>query len=319
MNKIGIFLLKALRKINTKVIRSKPYECECEQDPDKASQLIIDALEGDKPCMIARFGSTELACLMNYIGVKNEKNQFLGFVLGKTNPWWWDNNKIIQMQRWSGFFPPTVDKIEQFCELMIADTAQVDILGSWLPDELYFKEQMKNTKKVKLDFLNPFFSNVPWTIALQGKKVLVVHPFSKTIESQYKKRKLLFENNLLPDFELKTIKAVQSIAGEKTKFADWFEALEYMKVEIDKIDYDICLIACGAYGFPLAAHVKRMGKKSFHIGGGLQLLFGISGKRWEKENFNNSYNYNLMNEYWVKPDKDETPQNADIVEGGCYW
>jgi len=26
-----------------------------------------------------------------------------------------------------------------------------------------------------------------------------------------------------------------------------------------------------------------------------------------------------MNEYWVKPDKDETPQNADIVEGGCYW
>lgn len=319
MNQICIFLLKAFRKQYSMVFRVKPKTPECEQDPDKASQLIIDTLMDDKPCMIGRFGSTELACIMNYVGVKSKKKQLLKYISGKANPWWWDKNIITQMQLWSGFFPPTVDKIEQFCELMIADASQVDILGSWLSDEFYFEEQMKNIIKVKLDFLNPFFSKVAWTIALQGKKVLVVHPFSKTIESQYKKRELLFENNLLPDFELKTIKAVQSIAGEKTDFTDWFEALEYMKAEIDKVDYDICLIGCGAYGFPLAAHVKRMGKKGFHIGGGLQLLFGISGKRWEKGNFNDSYNYKIMNEHWVRPGKDETPQNADTVEGSCYW
>lgn len=47
---------------------------------------------------------------------------------------------------------------------------------------------------------------------------------------------------------------------------------------MDKIDYDICLIGCGAYGFPLAAHAKRKGKKAVHLGGALQLLFGIKGK-----------------------------------------
>ena len=77
------------------------------------------------------------------------------------------------------------------------------------------------------------------------------------------------------------LKAVQTAGGNQTEFKDWFEALEYMEQEIDKIDYDIVLLGCGAYGFPLAAHCKRMGKQAIHLGGVLQLLFGIKGKRWE--------------------------------------
>lgn len=80
------------------------------------------------------------------------------------------------------------------------------------------------------------------------------------------------------------IRAVQSLGGN-SQFKDWFEALEYMKTEIDKVDYDICLIGAGAYGFPLAAHVKRQGKQGVHLGGALQLLFGIKGKRWEMANY----------------------------------
>lgn len=47
---------------------------------------------------------------------------------------------------------------------------------------------------------------------------------------------------------------------------------------MDKVEYDVCLIGCGAYGFPLAAHAKRTGHKAIHLGGSLQLLFGIAGK-----------------------------------------
>ena len=50
-----------------------------------------------------------------------------------------------------------------------------------------------------------------------------------------------------------------------------------MKSQMDQTDYDIALIGCGAYGFPLAAHAKRMGKQAIHMGGSLQLLFGIRG------------------------------------------
>ena len=87
---------------------------------------------------------------------------------------------------------------------------------------------------------------------------------------------------MLPDFELKTIKAVQTIAGQKSEFETWFDALESMKDQISKTDFDIAIIGCGAYGFPLASYVKDLGKQAIHLGGVTQLLFGIKGKRWEE-------------------------------------
>jgi hypothetical protein len=287
---------------------------------DIAASIIYEALISGKPKMIARFGSTELTCLLNFIGINNYSNQYISYVKGTSPPWWWENKIIQQMQNWSGFFPTSVDKVQQFCELMLNDIPQVDILGSWLKDEKYLEKYLNNPIKIHLELLNPYFSDLSWTRALEGKKILVVHPFDQTIQNQYKKRNLIFKNNLLPKFDLITIKAVQSIAGNSTGFTDWFEALQFMKNEIDSKDYDICLIGCGAYGLPLAAHVKRKGKISFHLGGSLQLLFGISGKRWENKNYNSLYNYSLLiNEHWVKPCSEERPTNANIVEGACYW
>lgn len=141
---------------------------------------------------------------------------------------------------------------------------------------------------------------------------MVIHPFAETIKSQYEKKEHLFDNkNVLPEFSLKTIKAVQSIAGTKTEFVDWFEALESMKRQIAETDFDVAIIGCGAYGMPLAAYCKQLGKKAVHLGGATQLLFGIKGKRWD--------NYSLYNEYWVRPLESETPLNAKKIESGCYW
>jgi hypothetical protein len=284
---------------------------------DYANRLISELLQNDEPCMIARFGSTEMLCLVNFLGVKQNSSKWSEYIKGKTPAWWWEPNIIDQLQKWSGFFPGRIEKVEQFCELMIKDIPEVDLLGSWLLDEKYFKKELTGCKKVVLEDLEPFFTNNPWTRALSGKKVLVVHPFAETIEAQYRKRKLLFDNDLLPAFDLKIIKAVQSIAGEKTAHADWFAALKWMEEEIDKVDYDIAIVGCGAYGFPLAAHIKRSGKKAIHLAGVTQLLFGIKGKRWEE--FIVWPYTNLFNEHWVYPGEKEKPKNATVVEGACYW
>jgi len=321
MNKLFIFSLKICRKIftylSTPELRGKP---ECEQDADKTAQFIYDSLMSDKPYMVARFGSTELTCLANYVGITQHKNNILGYIKGESKAWWWDDNIANQMQKWSGFFPARANMLEMFCKLMKRDISEVDMLGSWLEDERLFEQELQGCQKVNLELLNPYFSRVPWTKALAGKKVLVVHPFAETIKKQYRKRELIFKNDLLPQFDLITIQAVQSLGGNASEFKDWFDALNFMKAEIDKHDYDVCLIGCGAYGFPLAAHVKRTGKKSIHLGGSLQLLFGISGKRWENPNYNDQYNYSLlMNEHWTKPDETEKPDSALQVEDACYW
>ncbi len=329
MYKFQIFALKSIRKAYQIIIGfEKQNKPACIQDSDVASKIIYVALTSDSPCMIARFGSTELACLMNYIGVTKEKNNFISYFQGKTSPWWWEQNIINQMQKWSGFFPPSKVKIEEFCQLMLEDIPEVDVLGSWLVGENILKKELASAQKIHFRLLDPFWSDIPWTKALSGKKVLVVHPFAETILNQYSNRAVLFKNfDTLPVFNsLSVIKAVQSLGEGDNRFADWFEALEFMKSEIDRHDYDVCLIGCGAYGFNLAAYVKRSGKKAVHLGGALQLLFGIKGKRWEDPNYGvkewgipvGSY-FNLMNEYWVRPGDIYKPKNAEEVEGACYW
>lgn len=320
MNKYTELTLKILRKLYASLGKQKILNPNLENNVDKVSQLIYNKLMSDKPCMIARFGSTELNAITNYRGIKQYKNHYIDFIKGKSPQWWWNEKGLEEIFTCSGFFPPTPQMVSKFSEMMINDMPLVDILGSWRPQENYFKEELKQASFVNLELLNPYWSKIPWTKALKGKKVLVVHPFAETIKKQYARRELLFKNpDILPEFELKIIKAVQSLGGNN-QFKTWFDALQWMKDEMDKIDYDICLIGCGAYGFPLAAYAKRKGKKAVHLAGALQLLFGIRGARWENPNYNKTYNYAaLMNEYWVKPSETEKPQNAQQVEGACYW
>lgn len=329
MNSFEIYSLKILRKLYTKILHVQPLpKPACILDPNLASEILYRKLEQDKPCMIARFGSTELTTLVNYLGVKYSNKSFLKYIKSESLSWWWNDNIIEQMQRWSGFFPPTLEKIEQFCELMMEDMKGVDVLGSWLSNENYIEENIGDNTKIHLRFLEPFWAIEPWTRSLKGKKVLVIHPFAETILQQYEKREYLFEQkDILPEFaSLSVIKAVQTLGQASDEFEDWFEALNSMKIQIDNTEFDVCLIGAGAYGFPLAAHIKRMGKKAVHLGGSLQLLFGIKGKRWEDPTYGvrewgipYGFYLSLMNEYWVRPLNTEKPSTADKVEGACYW
>ena len=122
--------------------------------------------------------------------------------------------------------------------------------------------------------------------------------------------------SVLPKFKsFETIRAMQTIAGTDSNFTDWFEALNAMKSEMDKKDFDVVIIGCGAYGFPLAAHAKRIGKKAIHLGGPTQMLFGIKGKRWvENDDFKA-----IINKYFVFPSDTDKIKNASKVKDGCYW
>ena len=210
--------------------------------------------------------------------------------------------------------------MENFVKLALEDCKLIDVLASYIDKETYLKEELKSCKRVNLNaFYAPFFWKNPWTKELEGKRVLVVHPFVESIASQYhNRRELLFKDpNVLPEFkELICIKAVQSLGGEKVPFKDWFEALDFMKAEIDKCDYDIAIIGCGAYGMSLAAHVKLCGKIGIHLAGWTQMLFGVYGNRWIKAQPEYS---KFINEYWVRPNANEQIKNGNKVENGCYW
>jgi len=84
---------------------------------------------------------------------------------------------------------------------------------------------------------------------------------------------------------------------------------------MDTIDYDILLIGAGASSLPLVAHARLKGKKAIHLGGPLQLLFGIKGGRWSGGDIGKYF----YNEHWTSPSEEETPLKFKQIEGGCYW
>lgn len=124
-----------------------------------------------------------------------------------------------------------------------------------------------NLKKAEKFRLEPWLYNGrPWTTALKGKRVLVIHPFIDTIRNQYenKREQICPNTDILPKFELKTLRAVQTIAGETDeRFSTWFEVLDYMYQEAMKIDFDVAIICCGAYGMPLGGMLKKPGSRLF--------------------------------------------------------
>lgn len=290
-----------------------------------AGDLVYEYLMHDKPCMIARFGCLELETVVDYLCFNEKINKY------KTH-------RIKWMERNAGFFNASKENLDKFCELMLQCMPKVDVLGSHMScgteygfghfknNETYVKNYLQNAKYIDLKDLDGFHKNL-WSRALEGKNVLVIHPFEASIKAQYKKRELLFKDKrVLPKFNLQVIKAVQSIAGEKVPFKNWFDALDFMKEQVSKINFEIAIIGCGAYGFPLAAFIKDLGKKAVHLGGVTQIMFGIMGKRWEAwtEVEKNGTKYEEVpwiksNEHWVRPNLYETPKRKNSIEHGCYW
>ena len=60
---------------------------------------------------------------------------------------------------------------------------------------------------------------------------------------------------------METKEAAQTLEDAKDdRFQNWFEALDWMYEEEMKTDFEVVIIDCGAYGFPLTARMKGTGR-----------------------------------------------------------
>jgi len=161
-----------------------------------------------------------------------------------------------------------------------------------------------------------------WMPALQGKNILVISPFEKSIKKQFPKRKHLFQtgkqnNFTYPEFSLQILKCPNTIKGNNPfPHNNWLETFEDMCKNISKLEFDIAILGCGSYGMPLAHYIKKIGKSSIYAGAYTQVMFGIKGKRW---NIDGNPHRSYWNDFWTWPDDSEVPINAAKVENGCYW
>jgi len=274
---------------------------------------IIKNIEANK--LIAHKIKNNIVMNIGRIG-KNELQVCIGYDTNTGVDTFWIGN----LQNNAGVYGNEEDVV-WFCYEYIKSIHMSDIHVYWQMgiDELqnyFFHKYAKEATFIENRAVEPFHFQEPWSKELEGKNVLIVNPLAKSIPSQYKKRSLLWENkDILPEFNLIMYESVQSIGNTGPHYG-WGESFRIMKEEISKLEFDIALLGCGAYGMPLGTFIKEeMNKSAIYVGGGLQILFGIKGKRWDAHDEISS----MYNQNWIRPFPQEIPNDKDLVENGCYW
>lgn len=218
----------------------------------------------------------------------------------------------------AGVFPNEPEIFDKFGAVYLDAVSKCDAVVAWdvAGEARILADHCRAANLIKLRSLEPYFFDQPWSSALAGRKVLIISPFVHSIKNQYEQRSMLWANQeILPEFKLLTIRAPLSAAITEPESSDWFEALDLMKSGMDAFEYDVLLVGAGAFSLPLASHAKLRGKVGIHMGGALQILFGIIGQRWRERNDFKPF----INKFWTSPSKEETPNECKIIEGGCYW
>jgi hypothetical protein len=305
-NRIESYVVAKFR-INKKSIRGeKILNIADSQD------FISGLIQSKSPFLVARFGTTESRILLDH---------FNGAI---------NKDSIINLWKLSGVFPPTIEVTDRFAKLLINTSREIDVCGVrsawferifWRQEKTILGKLQIKPKLINIEALSPIGVSSSWVSSLRGLNVLVIHPFADSIQSQYSRRKELFaDSEWLPEFKIKTLKSVQSLSGNESEvgFKDWFQALEQMKTDISKVDFDLALVGAGAYGLFIGAHIKNLGKQAIHVGGALQLFFGIKGSRWTNHE-SPEYIPDSSRSTWIWPNGEEIPPSYMEVESGAYW
>ena len=300
--------VRLVRWLWPRTVAKKYGGVEIIHDIHSGAGELRSVLAAGMPAAIGKIGASELRVCLE--AERIDQTQQTGF----------SSSVKHEIHLHSGIFPPTDPVLSKFAALYTEECGELDLLAAWfIEGERQFVERyVPRSRFISLLALEPYLApNPPWTHLLANKRVLVISPFSRSIETQYARREKVWANlpGVLPEWKLRTIRAPLSDYLSPSSFLNWFEALEHLKKEMEREVFDVAIVGAGAFSIPLIVHAKRLGSIGIHLGGATQILFGVAGGRWEE----NEVLRPLINESWVRPSGDEVPPKFKKMEGGCYW
>ena len=217
----------------------------------------------------------------------------------------------------AGIRPRTRTSYREFANLEFENLPCIDLMPTWsTPLEFAVLHHTDlHPYFCDVEQLSPTMSNAPhWVEALDGKRVLVVSPFKTSIERQIPELSRIWTRRpwtWKADF---TVLQFPYLIDENCP-QSWQDVWKEMLSVVKAGEYDVALFGCGGLGMPLAAAAKRAGRIGIHMGGHLQLLFGIYGQRHLEQ----EWHARLINESWIRPLPQEVAESAKRVENACYW
>lgn len=291
------------------------------RDDSDASRLRQEAVIGEMilkngPCAMGKIGTTELLGL-EYL------HRWIQPPYPQAASW---HRPAKRLYECSGLFPVRRDIFYRWADEYQASLLQLDLVSQWQVGPCYetaleaalLDRLCPRAVRVGYYFLRILNPHAPWLNDLAKLRWLVVHPFEETIRVQLPHLAELgvYSESARGDLARRArdtaiLACPQLPYMVPPRHRDWFETLDDLKSKMGKMEFDIALIGAGAWSLPLVAHAKAMGKKGMHLGGSLQLMFGIKGGRFD--------NNRIYNSHWIRPLSKDIPTNYRLMENGAYW
>lgn len=291
---------------------------------EETINIFTDIMNQKIPLFFSRIGGSDYDTVFRYFNNKNLIND-INFC----------NKSIERVKTYNGYFDfdndinnfrkylddmlsyyKNSDDVTYCCQYLI-DQFDNNIFNQ--DDRIFLDYILDGKKAIHYSFIEtvqPLLKS--FTNWGKNKKILIVSPFSKSIEYQFKNKDNLYLNYRFPDFELLTYNTkitYNSVEDSKNSLNietnNWHEECLRISNGISKIDFDIALLSCASYSMFLGNFIKyNLHKKSIYLGGIINVFFNIYGGRFQ-ESFYNLCGLNLK--YQIDPFENDDILN---IKGG---
>ncbi|MFN7983236.1 MAG: hypothetical protein U0Q11_15400 [Vicinamibacterales bacterium] len=237
--------------------------------------------------------------------------------------------------RSSGIFPLTPETFDSFAEFYAVHVRRLDCVGIgvhagarltplernvlWhyqLPGDLISYTDQEPCRSIPDQ---PYHCYLP---ALAGKRVLLVCPFARLL--QQRATQAVFEGVWSRTekrwFAPASVEALEFPYGfdpaTHARYSSVLSLFDDLASRMRQYEFDVALIAAAALGIPLASTAKEDGKVGISLGGHLQVLFGVAGKRWRDSQ---EWSERYFNEWWIDMPEQYKPAHSQVCDAGSYW
>jgi hypothetical protein len=299
--------------------------------PDSADIIvgadrIAAAFNSGKPFFIGRNGSTEQEALSFWF-TRRKSGIAWPYALSKN------------LRIGAGIWPETDESFDAWAKEYMATLGLMDgIAAGWYrpfatEESAILDYAAPNAFRTPLRSLEPYYvaPNHRWTRHLVLKKVAVVSSFADTIAKQTAEAPRMISiwngtdqpETILPMMTtwipIRTYFPAEIAMGDSTEWPiginSWSDAANHVVDAVIGSGASVALIGCGGLGMIIAGRLRRAGISVIVMGGAIQVLFGIKGRRWERHDVISKF----WGPSWVWPRESETPTGSFKIEGACYW
>lgn len=224
---------------------------------------------------------------------------------------------INEMKTFSGIKLSSIESIMKYSDMYLKAFENAEMYCGWESQGIYIQHIPQSHAYMKIAFQSKqivwgyaldifhYIYTLPWTMALRGKRILIISPFESRIVAKIPVLTKIYQKegpdaaqpvDLFPGCEIVTIEPPQTQGDTQSLEFDQELSRFCERLDVIKDTYDIALVSASGYENLICNHIYESGKSAICVGDVLQMYFGILGNQWLQERPDIVRMF--MNEHW---------------------